>query len=49
MANPEKLATMGTKEAGRRQRKQKHNIDVCQLIKLMIQEMLISLTHQFYN
>jgi hypothetical protein len=28
MANPEQLATLGTKDAGRRQTKQKHNIDV---------------------
>ena len=32
MANPEKLATLGTKDAGRRQTKQKHNIDVCQIV-----------------
>jgi hypothetical protein len=32
MANPEKLATLGTKNAGRRQTKQNHNIDVCQIV-----------------
>jgi flagellar motor switch protein FliG len=33
MANPEKLATLGTKNAGRRQTKQNHNIDLCQIVK----------------
>ena len=32
MANPEKLTTLGTKDAGRRQKKQKHNIDACQIV-----------------
>ena len=32
MANPEKLATLGTKDAGIRQTKQNHNIDVCQIV-----------------
>lgn len=32
MTNSDKVATLGTTDAGRRQIKQKHNIDVCQIV-----------------
>ena len=32
MANPEKLATLGTKNTGRRQTKQNHNMVLCQIV-----------------
>ena len=33
MANPEKLATLGTKNRGKKTNKAKHNIDLCQIVK----------------